>query len=92
MRTVVLEDGMLDRLALNPMVVGAFPFFSVLAGTRQGCNCGAARTSAVAARNDVKQAIIGLPVESLKTLKVHAAADKLRIFYHNGQSVQDVTI
>lgn len=92
MRLVVLDDGLVERLANNPMVIRAFPFLSsIKTAAAKKCNCSASPDLTVT-RNAVKQTVAALTAAELQKFKGFVQADRLRIFFNNGQGVSDVTI
>lgn len=86
-KLVVLEEGTLQTMALNPNIVKEFPFLVVLtqvtrATGRAGCGtCGKANAERGKAFTKVKQTIAGLDSDKKRRLKELLNTKSARVVY-----------
>lgn len=90
-KVVVLEEGTLTSLALNPAVVAEFPALASIAKlakqpTRGGCGtCGRAAQERAQTYQKVKLAVAGLPSDRKRRLKDLLNANSVRLLYRDGK-------
>ncbi len=88
-KLVVLEDGALTAMALNPELRAEFPALAPLARIakttqRAGCgSCGRAGQEKALVFQQVKQALASMDAAKKRKLKEHLNAQSVRILYRN---------
>ena len=94
-KLVVLEEGTLTSMALNPKIAGAFPILAPIAALarqapRAGCgSCGRAGQARAETFTKVKRAIAGMDSTKKRQLKDLLNAQQVQIMYKLPNGKQD---
>ncbi len=94
-KLVVLEEGTLTGMALNPKIAAAFPFLAPIAalarqGQRAGCgSCGRAGQARAETFTKIKRAIAGMDSTKKRQLKDLLNAQQLQVIYKLPTGKQD---
>lgn len=85
-RMVVIENGLLASMAVNPNYLSQFPFLGGLSSPgKSGCgSCGGANAAREVAFAAAKSALANMSQEKKDQLRKMLDADKLRVVYMDG--------